>query len=79
LDDLAQIAQSVSIMKDGAIILSGLQQDVFFNENVISRTQLIPPLAVKVSKILIERGWPLEGWGATTPKRLLQAMKKVGA
>ncbi len=77
LDDLAQIARSISIVKAGKIIDSGPQRDIFFNENLISSTQLIPPLAVRVTKKLIEKGWPLQHLGTTTPERLLYAMKQV--
>jgi len=79
LDDLAQIAHSVSIMKDGKIVHTDSQSNIFFNESVIALTQLIPPLAVMVSQKLVEKGWPIKNFGTTTPNRLLQAIKKAGA
>jgi energy-coupling factor transport system ATP-binding protein len=77
LDELAQIAHSISIMKDGKIVHSAPKQNIFFDEKLISQTQLIPPLAVIVSNKLIEKGWPIEGLGTTTSDRLLQAIKKA--
>jgi len=79
LDDLAQIAHSVSIMKDGKIVHTESQSNIFFNESVIALTQLIPPLAVMVSQKLVEKGWPIKNFETNTPNRLLQVIKKAGS
>ncbi len=79
LDDLAQIAQSLSIMKDGQVLRTAAQKELLFDTQAISQGGLLLPIAVRISKKLIEQGWPIDGLGTTTPARLLQAIRKVVA
>jgi energy-coupling factor transport system ATP-binding protein len=77
LDDLAEISEALSIMKDGQIIQTDVQQKVFFDPLFISQAGLTPPLTVRVTQKLIEEGWQIMGLGTTTPDHLLKVLRKV--
>jgi energy-coupling factor transport system ATP-binding protein len=77
MDELASVAENLSLMHSGRIIQSGPSPEVFSDSSAIRQAGLLPPLSVQISKKLIEKGWPIEGDDTSTPERLFSVIKDV--
>ena len=77
LDELARVAGDFAFMKSGRVTHKGTRQSLLMDLNAVTEAGLIPPLAVRVSQTLIEKGWPLAGRDTSTPLRLCDAIKEV--
>jgi len=58
-EGLIEMMEAVSIIKDGHDLRHGRPMEVFSEECNLPAAHLIPPLAVKVSLALRDKGWPL--------------------
>jgi energy-coupling factor transport system ATP-binding protein len=77
MDELASVAEDLSLMHSGRVIQSGPSQEVFSDNSAIQQAGLLPPLSVQISKRLIENGWPIEGENTSTPECLFSVIKDV--
>ncbi len=77
LDELAEVTDDLSIMQKGRIVKTGKTWEVLSDSGSVSSLGLTPPLAARISHILIERGWPIGSYDTATPARLLQVLKEV--
>ena len=77
MDELASVAEDLSLMHSGRIIQSGPSAKVFSDNTAIRQAGLLPPLSVQISQRLIEKGWPIEGEDTSTPERLFSVIKDV--
>lgn len=75
LEELAEVSQDISIMRNGQNVQTGPIQKVLFDNKVIKQTGLKPPLSVKVSQVLVQNGWPIKGSDTSTPGRLMKALR----
>jgi energy-coupling factor transport system ATP-binding protein len=58
MEDLAQLADSVYVLVDGVMVLSGSPRDVFSQSEALTRNGLGTPLAVSVMRALRDKGLP---------------------
>jgi energy-coupling factor transport system ATP-binding protein len=77
MDELASVAEDLSLMHSGRVIQSGPSPEVFSDSSAIQQAGLLPPLSVQISKRLIENGWPIEGEDTSTPESLFAVIKDV--
>ena len=77
MDELASVAEDLSLMHSGRIIQSGPSAKVFSDNTAIRQAGLLPPLSIQISQRLIEKGWPIEGEDTSTPERLFSVIKDV--
>jgi energy-coupling factor transport system ATP-binding protein len=77
MDELASVAEDLSLMHSGRIIQSGPSAKVFSDSTAVHQAGLIPPLSVQISHRLIEKGWPIEGEDTSTPERLFSVIQDV--
>jgi energy-coupling factor transport system ATP-binding protein len=77
MDELASVAEDLSLMHSGRVIQSGPSPEVFSDSSAIRQAGLLPPLSVQISQKLIEKGWPIEGEDTSTPDRLFSVIKDV--
>jgi energy-coupling factor transport system ATP-binding protein len=59
LEELMQISNAVSIMKNGEIIQTGRAGFVFARPDIINQAGLIAPPVVRIANELMLRGWPV--------------------
>lgn len=79
LDELAQVTDRLSLMRNGKVTKTGATGNTLTDSASISKVGLAPPLAVRLSQALIDKGWPLAGRETTTPEKLLDVLKEVMA
>jgi energy-coupling factor transport system ATP-binding protein len=77
MEELASIAENLSLMHAGKVIQSGPSAQVFNDSAAIQRAGLLPPLSVQISRSLIEKGWPIEDEDTSTAERLFSVIKDV--
>jgi energy-coupling factor transport system ATP-binding protein len=77
MDELAEVADDLSIMHGGKVMRTGNSQDIFLNTKSLLQAGLEAPLAVQLSQALIEKGWPLNRINTTTAGRLFRAIQEV--
>jgi energy-coupling factor transport system ATP-binding protein len=77
LDELARVAGEFAFMHAGQVTHAGSRSSLLTNRKAISEAGLTPPLAVRISEILNEKGWPLDGRDTTTPERLIDTLREV--
>jgi len=77
MDELAEVADDLSIMHGGKVMRSGNSQDIFLNTKLLLQAGLEAPLAVQLSQALIEKGWPLSRINTSTSGRLFRAIQEV--
>lgn len=77
MNDLAEVADELSIMQGGKVRQSGNSQDIFKNTNLVMDAGLNPPLAVQLSQALIEKNWPINRINTSTADRLFRAIQAV--
>lgn len=77
LEELAMITQDLSVMQSGKIVQTGSSRVIFSNPQMIIDAGLDPPLAVAVSKKLIDNGWPINDKDTTTPDRLTRVLQEM--
>ena len=77
LDELARVAGDVAFMQAGQVTQNGSRKSLLMDQKAIKGAGLAPPLAGKVTQVLIEKGWPLTGLDTTTPERLITALQEV--
>lgn len=78
MDELASVAEDLSLMDSGKVIQSGPSPKVFSDNSAIRQAGLLPPLSVQISQKLIEKGWPIEDEDSSTPERLFSVIKGLG-
>jgi energy-coupling factor transport system ATP-binding protein len=76
LDELAEVTDRLSLMHKGKVTATGKTFEVLFNTDSVSDVGLTPPLAIRLSQALIEKGWPIEGFDTSTPSLLMEALKE---
>ncbi|MEA3328004.1 MAG: energy-coupling factor transporter ATPase [Chloroflexota bacterium] len=76
MEELAEVTNQLSIMRDGQVEKTGPSHDILNSEN-LKQAGLEPPLAVCISKQLIKNGWPIAGKNTTTAKRLIRTIQEV--
>lgn len=76
LDELAQVTDEISFMQQGRIIKTGQTSEILMDTDSLSNARLVAPLPIRVSRALIEKGWPIAGQDTTTPERLVDALKE---
>ena len=79
LDELAQVTGRLSLIQSGQVTKSGPTCDVLVDGSSLSDVGLAPPLSIRISQALIDKGWPIAGRDTTTPERLLAVLKEVAA
>ena len=77
LEELARVAGDFAFMRAGRVKKSGSRQSLLTDQAAIEAAGLVPPLSVRVSQTLIEKGWPIDQWDTTSPERLLAALQEV--
>lgn len=77
LDELARVAGDFAFMRAGRVKKSGPRQSLLTDQAAIEAAGLAPPLSVRVSQTLIERGWPIDPWDTTSPERLVAALQEA--
>ncbi len=77
LDELAQVTDNLSLMQKGKVIRTGKTCEVLIDHENVTSVGLAPPLAIRVSNALIDRGWPIAGHDTSTPQRLLARLKEI--
>jgi len=77
MEELASIAENLSLMHAGTVIQSGPSAQVFNDSAAIQRAGLLPPLSVQISCSLIEKGWPIQGKDTSTADRLFSVIKDM--
>lgn len=77
MDELASVAENLSLMHSGKIIKTGPSPQVFTDSAAIQLAGLLPPLSVQISQRLIENGWPIEGEDTSTPQRLFSVIEDL--
>jgi energy-coupling factor transport system ATP-binding protein len=76
LDELAEVTDRLSLMHKGKVTATGKTFEVLFDTDSVSDVGLTPPLAIRLSQALIEKGWPIEGFDTSTPSLLMEALKE---
>jgi len=77
LDELARIADGLSLMQKGRVVKTSGTCEVLMNTEEVGKVGLAQPLTMRVSQALIERGWPIDLCDTATPERLLEALKRL--
>jgi energy-coupling factor transport system ATP-binding protein len=77
MNELANIAEDLSLMHSGRVIQSGPSPEVLTDSSAIRQAGLLPPLSVQISQALIEKGWPIQSEDTSTPERLFSVIKDV--
>jgi energy-coupling factor transport system ATP-binding protein len=77
LDELAQVTDRLSLMQSGKVSKTGKTCDVLIDSKSVGEIGLEPPLTMRVSKALIDKGWPIVGHDTSTPERLLALLREV--
>lgn len=77
MEEMARIANNLSLMRFGRLIESGSFGNVLSNNSAIDSAGLIPPLSVQIGQSLIQKGWPINAAVSTTPERLFSALKEL--
>ncbi len=76
MEDLAWLCGRLTVFAGGQDVLRGAAGEVFEQVTALRTWGLEPPLAARVAKTLIERGWPLPV-GLARPSALAQALHEV--
>ena len=79
LDELAQVSKNLSLMQSGSVTRSGPTYEILNNTSSLSGVGLAPPLSIRISQALNDKGWPIAGRDTATPERLLAVLKEVSA
>ena len=77
LEELARAGEMLALMKDGQVLREGSTCRVLMDADAVSRAGLVPPLSIRLSQALIERGWPINGLNTSTSRRLIAALKEL--
>lgn len=59
MDDIAEVADSVTVLQDGKVILHGAVAEVFAQADALENTGLQVPEVAKVSAWMRKKGWPI--------------------
>jgi energy-coupling factor transport system ATP-binding protein len=74
MEDLAALAQRVTVMSKGRDALNGPVEQVFANAGALRAVGLEPPVVTRIADALWERGWPLPA-GLVEPGTLARAVQ----
>jgi energy-coupling factor transport system ATP-binding protein len=75
MEELAAIADELSVMDLGKVIYTGPCGKVLSDGSAIRSAGLSPPLSIQIAQKLIEKGWPLTLADACTPHRLISVIE----
>ncbi|HTX79444.1 MAG TPA: ATP-binding cassette domain-containing protein, partial [Longilinea sp.] len=75
MEDVAQLADEMTILQGGTTVTSGKTGDVFYLEEALSGSGLFPPLAVSIVGALRRKGWSLPD-GITRMEQLLPELRQ---
>jgi energy-coupling factor transport system ATP-binding protein len=78
MEDVAQLADEMTVMQHGETAASGKVTDVFYQADLLAASGLFPPLAVSISQSLSQKGWGVPG-GITHLDDLLPVLQRQGA
>jgi cytosine/adenosine deaminase-related metal-dependent hydrolase len=76
MEDLALLAETLTIFDHGHTALTGPTADVFTHLDQITALGLEPPVSVQVSSALRQKGWPLSA-GILSLADLVQQVSDV--
>lgn len=77
MDEVAEMAERVTVMKRGRDLLAGDVGEVFSQDEALAAVGLEAPLAARVANSLRQKGWPLPV-GLVHPESLAQALAALG-
>lgn len=77
ISELIPYIEQLVLMKAGNVTNSLPRSLVMSNQKAIENAGLIPPLAMKIAQVLIEKGWPIKKESIFTPEQLLSEVKDV--
>jgi energy-coupling factor transport system ATP-binding protein len=77
LEELAQIAQDLSIMYAGKNLETGPIHKILSHLDTMQSSGLIEPLTVRIGQRLRQLGWPIALEDALTPQRLLKVLQEL--
>jgi len=75
LEEIAEIADELSIMQSGKVTHTGSCSQVITNAVALSNASLSPPLAVDIARTLIAQQWPIDIEKSYTPGLLMSSIK----
>jgi hypothetical protein len=75
MEELAAIADELSVMGLGKVIHTGPCGKVLSDGSAIRSAGLSPPLSIQIAQRLIEKGWPLTLADACIPHRLISVIE----
>jgi len=75
LEEIAEIADELSIMRSGKVVLTGACGQVITSAVALSNASLSPPLAVDIARALIAQQWPIDIEKSYTPGQLMSSIK----
>jgi len=75
MEDVATLADEMTVFQQGTTVASGKTSDVFYGEAELAGSGLFPPLAVSVANVLHQKGWNLPG-GITCMEQLLPELRR---
>jgi energy-coupling factor transport system ATP-binding protein len=78
MEDVAQLADEMTVMQHGETVASGNVTDIFYREELLTNSGLFPPLTVSIVSTLRQKGWDIPG-GITRLDDLLLALQRQGA
>ncbi len=75
LEEIAEIADELSIMQSGRVTHTGACGQVITNSVALSNASLSLPLAVDIARTLIAQQWPIDIEKSYTPVQLISSIK----
>jgi len=77
LEELVALSDDISIMQAGKVETTISCDKINSNIDIFKHTGLEPPLVIRVSQKLIEKGWPIDRKDTTTTNKLVHALLEI--